>query len=66
MQLLFYPRPKSENTACDSITYINDKDSDIRNGVIKSYQQVVVALKLDFSHSNDAYKKLQASKLILV
>ena len=39
MPLIFHPRPKSENPVCDSITYINGKDFDLRNGLIKSYQQ---------------------------
>ena len=44
-----------ENTACDSITYINGKDSDLRNVFIKSYQQGNIDLKMDFPHSNDVY-----------
>ena len=55
MPLILYPHPKSENTACDSITYKNGKDTDLRNGFIKSYQQGIVDLKMDFCHSNDAY-----------
>ena len=55
MPLFSYMRPKSENTACDSITYINGKDIDLRNGLIKSYQRDFVDLKIDFRHSYDAY-----------
>ena len=56
MPLFFFnPRPKSENTPCDSITYINGKDSDLRNVFIKSYQEGIVDLKMDFRHSNDTY-----------
>ena len=40
----FYPRRKSENSACDSIGCINGKDSEIRNCFIKSYQQGIVDL----------------------
>ena len=55
MPFIFYPRPKSENSACDNIPYINDKDSNLRNGFIKSYQQGIVDFKMDFRHSKDAY-----------
>ena len=54
MPLFFYQCPKSENLECDSITYINGKDSDLRNGFIKSYPPGIVDLKMDFPHSNDA------------
>ena len=54
MPLIFYPRQKTENLPCDSITYINGKDSDLRNDSIKSYQQGMLDLKIDFRHSNDA------------
>ena len=55
MPLFFYPRPKSENSVCDSITYINGKEFDLRNGYIKSYCQGLEGLKTDFPYSNDAY-----------
>ena len=57
MPLIFYPHPKSDNTACecDSITYKNGKDSDICNGFIKFYKQGIVDLKINFCHYNDAY-----------
>ena len=55
MPLIFYTRPKYEFVACDSITYINGKESDLRNGFIKSYQQIFVNLNIDFRHSKDAY-----------
>ena len=40
----FFAPPNSENLAYDSmpITYMNGKDSDLRNGLIKSYQQGIV------------------------
>ena len=63
MPLIFYLRPKSENTVCDIITYINGKDSDLRKGFVESYQQGIVDIKIDFRHYNDAYKQLQASNI---
>ena len=38
VSLSFYLRPKLKKSACDSIIYKNGKDSDLRNGFIKSYQ----------------------------
>ena len=51
----FLSGPKSGNSTCDSITYINGKDSDLCNGFMKSYQQDIVNMQMDFPHSNDAY-----------
>ena len=38
-----------------NFTYVNDKDSELRNGFIKSYQHGIVDFKRDFCHSNYAY-----------
>ena len=61
--LIFYLRPK---LACDSIAYMNGKDSDLRNSFIKSCQLGIVDISIGFRHSSDAHKQLQASKRILV
>ena len=53
--LISYPRLNLENSAFDSITYVNGNDSDLRNGLIKSYQQGIAGLKMGFHHSIDAY-----------
>ena len=66
MPLFFYPHPSSENSACDSITYINGKDFDLHNGFIKSYQQGTLDLKIDFRHSSDVYHQLQALNHVFV
>ena len=53
--LISYQRSKSENSACDSITYVNGKGPDHCYSFIKSYHQGIVCLKIDFHQSDDAY-----------
>ena len=66
LPLISDSRLKSENSACDSITYINGTDSDLRKTLIKSYNSGIAGLKMDFLHSQDAYYQFQISKRNLV